>query len=426
MKVYKFGGASVMSAEAVQNVARLVRDQSHENLLIVQSAMGKMTNHLEELWGAYRAEEPTAGLLDEFRAYHTSIADGLELAPEQREGYEALIYQLQDELRKVPEENEALSYDRIVCYGELVGTRLAADALNMLGVNVEWFDVRHALVTDSSHRTAQVDWERSRTGADILRAHFEGNEGSCVLTQGFIARSRMGNTTTLGREGSDYSAAILAYLMDAESVTIWKDVPGMLNADPKWFANTVEVPELSYREAIELSYYGASVIHSKTIKPLQNKEIPLLVKSFLDPTHGGTVIRTDGWSSAPVPMYIFKPEQILLSISPRDFSFIVEHNLRDIFDALNQCGISVNLMQNSAISFSVCFDRDRRRLEALMEMLRSNYELRYNDHMELLTIRHYDEKIVAQLTSGKEILLEQKSRQMIRMVLRDTPQAENE
>jgi len=224
-----------------------------------------------------------------------------------------------------------LAYDQVVCFGELVGTRLVQAGLTKLGISIEWFDARHVLKTDSAHRNADIDWERSKLGTDILKAHFVLGERNLVLTQGFIAQSKVGNTTTLGREGSDYSSAIFAHLLNAESLTIWKDVPGMLNADPRWFNNTICIEELSFREAIELSYYGASVIHPKTIKPLQNKGIPLRVKSFVDPALPGTIIKKDVQVAKMIPMYIFKPKQILISISPRDFSFIVESNFARYF-----------------------------------------------------------------------------------------------
>ena len=239
-----------------------------------------------------------------------------------------------------------------------------------------------------------------------------------MITQGFIAGDKLGNTTTLGREGSDYSAAILAYLLDAESVTIWKDVPGMLNADPRWFSNTVKLDQISFREAIELSYYGASVIHPKTIQPLKNKGIPLYVKSFKEPMEPGSVIQEDDTSDHLVPSYIFKPDQWLVSISPRDFSFIVEEHLMEIFEVLNSIGIHINLMQNSAISFSIAVDADKRKIDQLLTRLGGTYKIRYNTGVNLLTVRHYNEKVIKDLTAEKEILLEQRSRSTVRMVLR--------
>ncbi len=418
MIVYKFGGASVKDAAAVRNVGDILLNCEDEHAVIVQSAMGKMTNHLEVVWRAWTKGESTEDLVNEFAGFHYSIAENLGLTEADLVGVNLLIGELKAILAKAPGGNSALNYDQIVSFGELVGTSLVQAGLTQLGVHVEWFDARHVLKTDSAHRNADIDWERSKLGTDILKAHFVSGERNLVLTQGFIAQSKVGNTTTLGREGSDYSAAIFAHLLNAESLTIWKDVPGMLNADPRWFNNTICIEELSFREAIELSYYGASVIHPKTIKPLQNKDIPLKVKSFVDPALPGTVIKKDVHITKMIPMYIFKPKQILISISPRDFSFIVESNLRDIFEALTSTGISVNLMQNSAISFSVCVDQDMERIEEFIELMKSKYTIKYNEEVELLTIRHYDEPTVKQLTGSKEVLVEQKSRQTLRMVLR--------
>lgn len=418
MIVYKFGGASVKDAAAVRNVAEILMNCEDEHAVVVQSAMGKMTNHLEQIWRAWINHQPTEQLTEAFASFHYSIAENLALGEADLISVNMLIGELKTLLTKAPGGNTALTYDQIVSFGELVGTALVHAGLTKLGIQIEWFDARHVLKTDSAHRNADIDWERSKLGTDILKAHFVPGERNLVLTQGFIAQSKVGNTTTLGREGSDYSAAIFAHLLDADALTIWKDVPGMLNADPRWFNNTICIEELSFREAIELSYYGASVIHPKTIKPLQNKDIPLKVKSFVDPSLPGTVIQKDVQVAKMIPMYIFKPKQILISISPRDFSFIVESNLRDIFEALTSTGISVNLMQNSAISFSVCVDQDMERIAEFIELMKSKYTIKYNEEVELLTIRHYDEPTVKQLTGTKEVLVEQKSRQTLRMVLR--------
>lgn len=418
MIIYKFGGASVKDAEALRNVAKILSGSQEEHILVVQSAMGKMTNLLEHIWRSWCQGAPLEPLVNEFEDYHRGIAEDLQLSEAAFAEVQGLFDALKSLVSEPPVSNQALSYDRIVSFGELVGTRLVSAYLSEAGLPVEWLDIRNVVVTDSSHRAASVDWERSKRQADVVRAHFLPNETNIVLTQGFIGKSSVGNTTTLGREGSDYTGAIMAFLLDADSLTIWKDVPGMLNADPKWFNNTVEVREMSFREAIELSYYGASVIHPKTIKPLQNKEIPLFVKSFLDPTHPGTTIAAHVQPGKMVPMYIFKPDQMLISISPRDFSFIVEANLRDIFEALTTSGISVNLMQNSAISFSVCVDHDMEKFDRFMELMQMNYEVRYNLGVELLTIRHYDDETVKKLTGSKETLLEQRSRHTLRVVLR--------
>lgn len=418
MIVYKFGGASVCDAASVQNVSRILQQTKTEHLIVVQSAMGKVTNLLERIWAAWCDGHPSVQLVEEFENYHLDIADELRLKPRAIERLEALFSEMREVLATPAGGNHALAYDRVVAFGELVGTRLVHAWLEQEGHPVEWLDARHLIITDSAHRNAIVDWERSRKGAEILQAHLAVGERKILLTQGFIARSAIGNTTTLGREGSDYTAAIMAFLLNAESVTIWKDVPGMLNADPKWFNNTIQIQEVSFREAIELSYYGASVIHPKTIKPLQNRNIPLYVKSFKDPAHPGTIIRGEGNLKPEVPLYIFKPDQMLISISPRDFSFIIESNLRDIFEALSDVGITVNLMQNSAISFSVCVDNDDRRVGAFIQLMQGSYMVKYNKGVELWTIRHYDGDTAKKLTKGKELLLEQRSRHTLRMVVR--------
>jgi aspartate kinase len=272
--------------------------------------------------------------------------------------------------------------------------------------------------TNSDHRRAKVDWDRSQKQSGVLADHLNDSGVSIVITQGFIAGDKLGNTTTLGREGSDYSAAILAYLLDAEEVTIWKDVPGMLNADPRWFHNTVKLDKISFREAIELSYYGASVIHPKTIQPVKKKSIPLYVKSFMHPEESGSVIQESDDSDSLVPSYIFKPDQWLVSISPKDFSFIVEEHLTEIFEVLSKIGIKLNLMQNSAISFSFAVDADKRKIDRLLTRLSGSYKVRYNTGLQLLTVRHYDEQVIKELTKDKEVLLEQRSRSTVRMVLR--------
>jgi aspartate kinase len=419
IKVYKFGGASVCSAEAVKNVARILKAADEQHLVVVQSAMGKMTNLLEAVWEAWCHAQPTSERVAEFVSYHMGIAEALGLNRDETNELRACIRAFTSILEESPGGNHALAYDRVVAYGELVGTRLVHAYLLKEGLPVEWLDARHMIVTDSAHRNALVDWERTKRGADVISAHLVDGERKMVLTQGFIARSSIGNTTTLGREGSDYTAAIFAFVLRAESVTIWKDVQGMLNADPKWFNNTVRIESLSFREAIELSYYGASVIHPKTIKPLQNKGIPLHVKSFVDPSLPGTVINSELRLQPQVPLYIFKPNQLLISISPRDFSFIIESNLRDLFEAFAEIGITVNLMQNSAISFSVCVDHDERKLNSFLQLMQGSYQVRYNTNVALWTIRHYNDKTAETLIGDKELLLEQRSRQTLRMVVRD-------
>jgi aspartate kinase len=280
----------------------------------------------------------------------------------------------------------------------------------------EWFDARAIIRTDNRYRDARVDWDQSTRLLGPLKEAL--NSGKRCILQGFIGRDETGNSTSLGREGSDFTAAIMAYLLDAAEVTIWKDVPGMLNADPKWFKNTVKLDSISFKEAIELAYYGASVIHPKTIKPLQNKGIPLYIKSFLDPDSPGTIIQESTAHDGQVPSYIFKGNQVLLSIATRDFSFVVEDNLKEIFEAIAEAGVRIHLMENSAISFSVVFDYDDYKLQLLTDKLKANYSVRYNEPLTLITIRHWDDAIVTTLTEGREILLEQRSRHTLRMLTR--------
>lgn len=420
MKVFKFGGASVKDADSVKNVARILKSFSGEKLIVVVSAMGKTTNKLEKIHINWRNGEDVDHQIAELRDFHLEIIHELHGKNTEKEAdLNTYISQLESLLERDPSPEFDFDYDQIVAFGELISTKIVHSWLVKDDIPAEWVDVRHVIKTDNKHREANVEWTRSETAASVLKDHLEKEGTDVILTQGFIGSGKLGNTTTLGREGSDFSAAILAFLTNAVSVTIWKDVPAMLNADPKWFNNTIALEKISYREAIELSYYGASVIHPKTIKPLQNKRIPLFVKSFKDPESKGTVIQEDMDYDHRVPSYIFKPNQLLISISPKDFSFIVEENLRDLFDSFHHLGIHINLMQNSAINFSICIDTDQVLLEKLKSQLSKTYEVRYNENLELLTIRHYNKNTVNQLTTDKEILMEQKTRQTMRLVLRD-------
>jgi aspartate kinase len=394
-EVFKFGGASVKNAEALRNVA-----------FILKTSPKRM-----------RSEEFQTEL-DAILNFHDSIVKELEINSELISGYESQKTQFIAATKEIPSETYDREYDKIIPFGELLSTSLLEAFLSSQNILSEWLDVRNIIKTNSTHRCADVDWEQSAIHAKVLKEHLYEEKTFQIVTQGFIGMNESGHTTTLGREGSDYSAAILAYLVDAKDVTIWKDVPGMLNADPKWFNNTVKVDQISYREAIELSYYGASVIHPKTIQPLQNKKIPLFIRSFLDVNTQGTVIQESMVNDDLVPMYIFKPNQILVSISSKDFSFIIEENLGEIFRLIAQSGLHVNIMQNSAISFSICVDNDEEKLSRCRELLSNNYNVRFNLDLELLTIRHYTTQTVSSLTEGKETLLEQRSRQTIRMVLR--------
>ena len=423
MKVFKFGGASVKDAAAVRNVASVINLFPQDDLTVVVSAMGKTTNAMESIWRAYLDGDLAAaqGGVEERRIYHHEIMDGLDVATDAaiRRGIDTVLDRLKEKLGKPASDHRDYEYDQIVSVGEIISTKIVNHFLSESGVNSRWFDARTCIRTNNNYREGAVDWD---TTTDLLKSHigaFHAGEGRTVaVIQGFIGHTNTGHTTTLGREGSDFTGGILAWCLDGESLTIWKDVPGMLNADPKWFNNTVQLPRISYREALELAYYGATVIHPKTIKPLQNKTIPLAVKSFVNPEAEGTLIQASTASDYLIPSFIFKMKQVLISISPRDFSFIVEGNFSDIYKLFAEERVKMNLMQNSALNFSVSVDLTER-VPRLLERLQERYRVKYNEGLELVTIRHYDEPTINRVTENKEILLEQKSRFTARMVMRD-------
>lgn len=420
MLVFKFGGASVKDADAIRNVSKILSMYDEDKIVVVVSAMGKTTSKLEDILKVKDNDEDTGVLLEELTSYHDNILQ--ELFREDDEIYQtidSLMEELKEAIENITGGNKNLEYDKIVSFGELLSTSIVNAFLLRNDFKSEWMDVRNVIKTDGKHKGANVIWGKCKAGAEIMKDHLQEDQADILVTQGFIGSSPVSNTTTLGREGSDFSAAILAYLIDAEKVIIWKDVPGMLNADPKWFNNTVKLDAISYREAIELSYYGASVIHPNTIKPLQNKGIPLHLKSFSKPLDRGSVIQESMEYDSLVPSYIFKDNQILISISPKDFSFIVEENMSDIFQVLSDLDININLMQNSAINFSLVINNEKEKIDDLIDLLSSAYKVRYNEGLKLLTIRHYEQEIVNQLTANNEILLQQSSRNTKRLVLRE-------
>ncbi len=420
IKIFKFGGASVKDAVAVKNVAEIIRRFPDQKIIVVVSAMGKITNHLEHLVDAFfYKKEDAEKVLTEIKDYHFAIV---------RQLFENLSHPIYSELENsfvelhwaiegAPAHDYNHEYDQIVCMGELISTKIVSAYMKHTGIENEWIDARGIIQTDNTYREGKVDFEL--TGK---LAHSEllpvMNGKNIVITQGFLGGTSENFTTTLGREGSDYTAAILAYCADATSVTIWKDVPGVLNADPKWFENTVKINELTYQDAIELTYYGATVIHPKTIKPLQNKNIPLYVRSFLKPDDEGTVVK-DSKKRLPIPSFIFKVNQILLSIQPKDFSFIAEDNLSSIFDTFFRHQVKIHMMQLSAINFSVCTDNDPRKIPALIKELQESYKVLYNEDVELCTIRYYDQVTIERVTIDKHVLLEQKSRYTVQLVLKN-------
>lgn len=420
MQVFKFGGASVKDAAGVKNLAHIVQNYAKSNhLLIVISAMGKTTNRLEELtWAFIRGDENTHQIFEEIKAYHFNIINELfsnhknPIYNDVANTFVEIEWLLEEEASDAPD----YLYDQIVSIGELVSTKIVAAYLNQIGCFSIWTDARSYIKTDNTHREANVLWEK--TEQEIKKHLPSFLEQGIVVTQGFIGGTSENFTSTLGREGSDYSAAIFCACLDAESMTIWKDVPGVLNADPKWFDETEKIAQLSYHDAIELTYYGATVIHPKTIKPIQNKGIPLYVRSFLQPEAEGTAITTTQ-TPLPIPSFIFKVNQVLISIFPKDFSFIIEENLSHIFDVLHRNRVKVNTMLNSAISFSVSVDNDEQKIKQLIADLSESFKVKYNSGLELVTIRYYNQQTIDRVTVNKDVLLEVKSRHTCQMVMKD-------
>ena len=416
MKIFKFGGASVKDADGVRNVFDLLESVGHQNILIVVSAMGKITNAMEAIVENYFNK---AGYLSQsifvVKRHHIEILNNLfpnnnhEVYGEVKKLFEIL----DNFLVHNKSTNFSFVYDQIVSFGELLSTKIIAHYFIHQGLETEWVDARNCIKTDSYYRDANLDWETtSKTIKDNI------SKEKLVITQGFIGRDENNFTTTLGREGSDYSAAIFGYALNAESVTIWKDVPGVLNADPRHFDNTTLLHQISYREAIELAYYGASVIHPKTLQPLQRKEIPLYVKSFQNPTAEGTAVMKGKTLIPETPCFILKKQQVLLSLFSLDFSFIVEHNISAIFALLHQYQMRVELVQNSAISFSVCINNKYGRLEELVTALQARFRVEVSENVDLYTIRHFNREAIHRIKNyDRPILLEQRTQQTAQFVL---------
>ena len=428
IRVFKFGGASVKDADAVVNVAEIIRQHMDTNLIIVVSAMGKTTNKLEDIFNAFVKKDKSAfdQKTQALKQFHFDIVENLFGNTPNRE-LQQCIEEYFDEINDFYEQkNDDLShlYDQLIPYGEILSTKIIHYYLLKSNINSTWLDARTCIKTDTNHQNANVNWPLT-TEYIIKDVTPLLKKNQVVISQGFIGSAENNSTTTLGREGSDYSAGIFAYAVQANEVIIWKDVPGMLNADPKYFENTVKLEQISFKEAIELSYYGASVIHPKTIKPLQNKNIPLYVKSFIQPESKGTIIQKRTENDDAIPSFIFKKNQVLFSIMPKDFSFLIEENLSDIFLKLSKTKAHINIMQNSALSFSFLMDNKSDIVERIKSSLENDYIVKYNTNLELVTIRHYDQKTIDFVTRAKEILLEQKTRSTARFVLGNTETARN-
>ena len=413
MKVYKFGGASVKDAEGVRNVERIVRlalnDQMVNGLMVVVSAMGKTTNALERVVAfldAGKEEEALAQWVD-IIDFHVAIMKSLGLQP-------GSDIRLQGEIPYDPKHSYDENYDQIVSLGEIMSTQIVAVYLLKQGLSVEWWNMPKLLRTDDTWREAKVD---SAVSSAVIRAGWDRpRRPQIVVAQGFIGGTADGRRTTLGREGSDYTAALLGNYLDAESVTIWKDVPGILNADPRIEPNTVLIPSLRYMDAVELANSGAQVMHPKTIRPLENKHIPLLVKPFGDPTAEGSRIADDGVGPIGVPVYIWRKNQILITMRAKDFAFVLEESLSEIFDIIHRHRLKVSLIQSSAVTISVCVDNTRLVSEAIQE-LRTHFNVTYNENLSLLTIRGTTPEILEQAKAGKTIMLSQTTRRTARLVV---------
>lgn len=422
MNVYKFGGASVKDAQAVRNVVEILKNDSSPFVLLVFSAMDKTTNRLEALLNAVIKQQSSwESMFLEIKSFHLQIVEQLfdNVNHPIYEQLEAIFKGLEKNIQLYRSQEFDKAYDQIISYGELMSSCIVHHFLNFKGLENIFIDARDYIKTDNSFREAKVDWKMSAYLVEkFLKPELENSKFRLASTQGFIGGTTDGLTSTLGREGSDYTASIMAYCLDAASVQIWKDVPGLLTADPKIMADTQKIDRISYQEAIELAYYGAKIIHPKTIKPLQNKRIPLIVKSFNAPQEAGTTIGDAIEKSKNITSYIFKFNQILISFSSKDFSFIAEDRLETIFGVFARNGIKINMMQNSAISFSVCIDKDERKLEHLLKILKNDFTIKYNDNLELITIRHYDKNSIDEVLKNKVVLLEQTSRSTIQMVVK--------
>ncbi len=415
MKIFKFGGASVSSAKAINNAASITEMFPGKKAVVV-SAMGKTTNAMEDLVKSYfKRDHKAKDLLERIKSYHYEVIKDLDFNGSERNKIDELFNNLEERLEIEPSLDFDYEYDQMVCYGELISTLIISIFFNKKGVQNRWVDIRKCLRTDDTYREAVVDWERSET---LINDTFNFEDVELYITQGFIGSTITNQTTTLGREGSDYSAAILGNALNADSVTIWKNVPGVLNGDPDDFTDTEKLEEISYKEAIELAYSGAKVIHPKTIKPLRNKNIPLFVKPFDAPEQEGTVIHQVGHKLELVPVYILKKNQVLVTVSPNDFSFIGIDQLYEVFNLFKKRRIKVNIIQQSAIDLSLSIDEPESGLEALVEELSKHFEVRYNTGLVLATIRFYNDEALEKMKSSKKVLLEQKSRRTAKLLVK--------
>lgn len=419
MKVFKFGGASLESVEHIHHVAGILRDYRAEPLLVVVSAMGNTTNELEKVVEYYyrRLRETAAKSLDTLFEKHLQLARQLLKDETAFEPLRHLYHEMEWQLGEKPYQPYDYYYDQLVSRGELFSSIIISAFFNQEGLSNQWLDARSVIRTDDTYRDGRIQWDITQQQMnEKVKPLFE--KSKLIITQGFIGGMEDGVTVTLGREGSDYTAAIFANMLDAENLSIWKDVDGLKNADPKFFKDTINIDEINYTEVIEMAYYGAHVIHPKTIKPLQNKNIPLYVKCFLNKTLPGTIIHQENGTAKIPPVIVLKKDQALITVSTRDFSFITEENLSKLYNVFHALKIKLNLMQNGAISFSCCIDQNAEKIEKLIKSLYPDFTISCHEGLELLTIRHYENGIADKLSASKCILLEQKSPQTIQRVLK--------
>lgn len=416
MNVFKFGGASVKSADAVRNLAKILNGYN-ENLVVVISAMGKTTDLLETLVKAYfNKDEQKQAIFGQFKNFHIEICNQLFNAAQTPAPVLKLIDELEEKLDKTPSLDYDFEYDQIVPFGELASTSIVSEYLNTTGKQNQWIDVRNCIRTDDLHRDASIDWELT---GELCKETFDFNENTLYLTQGFIGSTPANITTTLGREGSDFTAAIIGNVLDAESVSFWKDVPGVLSADPKKMEGTTKIDSLSYREAVEITHSGAKIIHPKTMRPLHNKGIPLYVKSFLSPDDPGTVIHEIDHKIQLPPIFIFRENLVLITLSAKDFSFISIEDIERVVHFLIENRVKVTLMQQSAIDLNLVLDAGEADWDWLMKELSPFYSIRYNTGLTLITIRHYTEETLDWIVKEKDIYLEQHSRLTARMLVKE-------
>lgn len=417
MRIFKFGGASVKDADGIKNVFSVLEKVGHEDTLLVISAMGKTTNALELVIKNYfEKSNELHSSLQEVKKYHYQILIDL-FEDEEHDVYFAvnsLFADLEYFIRSNKSPNYNFVYDQVVSFGELISTTIVSHYFAQAGLKNNWIDVRNFIKTDNTYRDANVDWEKTQ---QLIAKGVK--KKALNITQGFLGSDENNFTTTLGREGSDYTAAIFAYCLNAESVTIWKDVPGVMNADPRYFENAILLNQISYREAIELAFYGATVIHPKTLQPLQRKEIPLHVKSFINPLLPGTSVSKGKDLEPQTPCYIVKRDQLLISLSSIDFSFIMEENISEIFALFHQYKMKVSLIQNSAISFSVCVEDKFGNFNDLKNILAKKFKVAYNENVSLYTIRHFNKEAAEMVEKGKTVLLKQISRETLQVVTKE-------